>query len=165
MRGGRSAGSTSNDAGCTGSSSSTPAAPEPDALLAARLDCALLWHRLLHGTPDRLEIARDGCPGLGALSDVLTTEAQAARCGRLKPLHGFSRRCWCWCCAARLALPRRSQACWPVSRIPLHRALVAIHDNPAKPWTTQELATEAGMSDHDSWQASLSSSGPVHLPM
>jgi len=123
------------------------AAPEPDALLGARLDCALPLAQVLHGTPDRLEIARDGCPGLGALSDVLTTEAQAARCGSPQAIARLFEA------MLVLVLRRAIGTASPepgllagLSHPRLHRALVAIHDNPAKPWTTQELATEAGMS-------------------
>lgn len=122
-------------------------APEPDALLAARFDCALPLAQALHGAPDRLEIAHDECPGLGALAHVLTAEAKAGRCG--SP-HAIARL---FEAVLVLALRRAIDAGPPepgllagLSHPRLHRALVAIHDRPAVPWTTEALAAEAGMS-------------------
>lgn len=122
-------------------------APEPGALLAAHLDCALPLVQVMHGAPVRLEIGHDTCPGLGALSDVLTGEAAARRCG--SP-HAMARL---FEAMLVLALRRAIDAAPPepgllagLSHPRLHRALVAIHDDPAKPWTIEALAAEAGMS-------------------
>lgn len=120
---------------------------EPDALAAARLDCALPMAQVLHGAPARLEIGRDSCPGLGALSDILTAEARAGRCG--SP-HVMARM---FEAMLVLALRRVIDAAPPergllagLSHRRLHRALVAIHGDPDKPWTIETLAAEAGMS-------------------
>lgn len=123
------------------------AAPEPDAVIAARLECALPLAQVMHGSPDRLEVSKDNCPGLAALAHVMTAEAQANRCGSH---HAMARL---FETMLVLVLRRAIDASPPepgllrgLSHPRLHRALVAIHAAPARPWTIELLSAEAGMS-------------------
>lgn len=121
--------------------------PEPDATAAARLDNVLPLAQTLCRAPDRLEIALDECPDLAALASVLTSEAEARRCGAP---HAMARLVEAMLV---IALRRAIDAAPPapgllagLSHPRLHRALVAIHGRPGAPWTVEALAAEAGMS-------------------
>lgn len=121
--------------------------PEPDATAAARLDCALPLAQTLCRASDRLEITLDECPDLAALASVLSSEAEARRCGAP---HAMARLVEAMLV---IALRRAVDAAPPargllagLSHSRLHRALVAIHDRPGAPWTVEALAAEAGMS-------------------
>ncbi|WP_439526842.1 helix-turn-helix domain-containing protein [Roseovarius mucosus] len=124
-----------------------PNTPEPDALVATRLECALPLAQALHGSPARLAVARENCPGLAALADVLVAEAQSGRCGsQLAMARLFE--------AMLVLVLRRAIDAGPpdpgllagLSHPRLHRALIAIHAAPARPWTVEMLSAEAGMS-------------------
>lgn len=122
-------------------------APEPGAVSAARLESALPLAQTLRGAPDRLEIALDDCPDLGALASVMAAEARARRCGAP---HAMARLAEAMLI---MALRRAIDAAPPapgllagLSHPRLHRALVAIHDRPGVPWTVEALSDEAGMS-------------------
>ncbi|MFN6976759.1 MAG: helix-turn-helix transcriptional regulator [Gemmobacter sp.] len=124
-----------------------PMAPEPGALAAARLDGAMSLAQVLRGAPARLEIAQDGCAGLGGLCALMLAECRGGRCGApLATARLFE-------AALVLALrrvidlaPLESGLLAGLSHARLHRALVAIHEHPARPWTIEALAAEAGMS-------------------
>lgn len=124
-----------------------PMPPEPGAVLAARLDCALPLVQVLHGAADRIEIARDGCAGLAGLCALMLTESEAGRCGApMATARLFE-------AALVLALrrlidvaPNDTGLLAGLSHPRLHRALVAIHAQPARRWTIEALAAEAGMS-------------------
>ncbi|MFN4102131.1 MAG: helix-turn-helix transcriptional regulator [Pararhodobacter sp.] len=124
-----------------------PMPPEPRAVLAARLDCALPLVQVLHGAADRIEIPRDGCAGLVGLCALMLAESEAGRCGApMATARLFE-------AALVLALrrlidvaPSDTGLLAGLSHPRLHRALVAIHAQPARRWTIEALADEAGMS-------------------
>ncbi len=122
-------------------------APEPEAAVALRLESALPLAQTLRGAPDRLEVAFDDCPELGALACVLATEARASRCGAS---HAMARLAEAMLIIAlRRTIDNASTApglLAGLSHPRLHRALVAIHDSPGARWTVESLANEAGMS-------------------
>lgn len=122
-------------------------APEPNAVVALRLESALPLAQTLRGAPDRLEIAFDDCPDLGALASVMATEARARRCGAP---HAMARLAEAMLIIAlRRAIDTASPApglLAGLSHPRLHRALEAIHDRPGAHWTVEALAEQAGMS-------------------
>lgn len=121
--------------------------PEPEAVVALKLESALPLAQTLRGAPDRLEIAFDNCPDLRALASVMAAEARALRCGSS---HAMARLAEAMLIIAlRRAIDTASPApglLAGLSHPRLHRALVAIHDNPGARWTVEALANEAGMS-------------------
>lgn len=123
------------------------AAPEPDAVIAARFECAMPLFQVLHGSPDRLEVAMGDCPDLAALAHVMTAEAQANRCGsHLAMARLFEATLVLVLRRAIDASPPEPGLLSGLSHPRLHRALVAIHAAPARPWTIELLSAEAGMS-------------------
>lgn len=122
-------------------------APEPEAVVALRLESALPLATTLRGAPDRLEIAFDDCPDLGALACVMAAEARARRCGAS---HAMARLAEAMLIIAlRRAIDTVSPApglLAGLSHPHLHRALVAIHESPGARWTVEALADEAAMS-------------------
>ncbi|MFN3644815.1 MAG: AraC family transcriptional regulator [Gemmobacter sp.] len=124
-----------------------PMAPEPGALVAARLDGAMPLAQLLRGAPGRLEIPLDGGAGLGVLCALMLAERDGGRCGA--PLATARLFEAVLVLALRRVIemaPQDTGVLAGLSHARLHRALVAIHEHPARPWTVEALAAEAAMS-------------------
>ncbi len=102
---------------------------------------------VLRGLPDLLVVPIDAAPALRPTLELIFAEAAAARCARQTALdqlvgyliiqllrHAMAERLVDAGILAGLADPR------------LARAITAIHDKPAHPWSLEALAREAGMS-------------------
>lgn len=102
---------------------------------------------LLGALPTRLEVDLQECPELRAITEAFVAEASDTRCGREAALERLSE-------VIVLLLLRHAinrGATSPgllagLSHPTLHRALVAMHDTPARGWRIDDLADLASMS-------------------
>lgn len=120
---------------------------DPDLLVAAAVDFGGTTNPLVNALPETVDVDLDGRPALQALVEAFVTEGQGNRCGRRVALKRL--------CELIVLLVLReaidTAATNPgllagLSHPSLHKAIVAIHDEPAKPWSVEQLAEIAGMS-------------------
>lgn len=123
---------------------------EAGTLAAARLDFAAPPAIVLRGLPSRISVAVGGRPEVAAIAAVLVAETAAPRCGSAPTRARLAE--------ALLVLLLRGiidgagEATPPAGLLAglahprLHRALVALHDDPARAWDSEALAARAGMS-------------------
>lgn len=120
---------------------------EPNLLVAAVVDFGGPTNPLINALPEALEINLDGRPTLQALVGTFVTEGRGNRCGQRVALNRL--------CELIVLLVLREAidagATKPgllagLSHPALHRAIVAMHDDPARPWTVEQLAEITGMS-------------------
>jgi AraC-like DNA-binding protein len=118
-----------------------------DVLVAAEVEFGGMTNPLVNALPPRVEVTLDERPALEALVAAFVTEAQHNRCGRRVALNRL--------CELIVLLALREAidtgAAEPgllagLSHPALHRAIVAMHDDPAKPWRVEQLAEISGMS-------------------
>jgi AraC-like DNA-binding protein len=125
------------------------AAPSTESglLVAAAVDFGGGNNPLLTALPDRLAVSIADLPVLRAVATAFVAEAQGRRCGRDTALNRL--------CEVMLLLVLRQAidagASKPgllagLSHPALHRAIVAMHDTPAKLWRVEDLAALSGMS-------------------
>jgi AraC-like DNA-binding protein len=117
------------------------------ALAAATIEFGGATNPLMNALPERFEVALGPGSALLPLVELFVREAQDDRCGRQVALNGL--------CELIVLLVLREAidrgATGPgllagLSHPQLLRALVAIHDAPAKPWRVEDLAEISGMS-------------------
>ncbi|MDR6445186.1 AraC family transcriptional regulator [Paraburkholderia sp. 22099] len=102
---------------------------------------------IVSAMPEDIQVGLSEAPTLRAITDAFVEEALDARCGRTAALGRL-------CEVIVLMILRRAidnGATQPgllagLSHPALHRALVALHDAPARIWRIEELAEIAGMS-------------------
>ncbi|CAN7691890.1 helix-turn-helix domain-containing protein [Neorhizobium tomejilense] len=121
--------------------------PEPSALITAAVDFEGTHNPLMNALPDRVVVDVNDIPTLRDTTAAFMAEALESRCGRSAALNRL--------CEVIVLLILRSAidrgATGPgllagLSHPALHRALVAMHDAPARAWNSDDLATAAGMS-------------------
>lgn len=122
-------------------------ASEHDILVAASVSFGGPVNPLVTALPEQIVVALGELPTLRAITGAFVEEALDARCGRNAALSRL-------CEVIVLMILRHTidaGATAPgllagLSHPALHRALVAMHDSPAHPWRTEELASHADMS-------------------
>lgn len=115
--------------------------------LALRVDWAGEHNPLVAALPVRVEVALADATGLCAVLDLMQQELAVHRCGAESILASLGQ-------AAMVRLLRHLIEVGTaepgllagLSDARLARAIVAMHDHPGRVWTTQDLATEAGLS-------------------
>ncbi|SCB56991.1 Cupin [Rhizobium aethiopicum] len=121
--------------------------PEPSALMTAAVDFEGAHNPLMNALPDQLLVGINDIPTLRDIAAAFMAEALESRCGRSAALNRL--------CEVIVLLILRSAidrgATEPgllagLSHPSLHRALVAMHDAPARAWNSDDLAAAAGMS-------------------
>lgn len=116
-------------------------------LVAAVIDFGGRTNPLMNAMPERVEIPLVEFPTVQAIAAAFVAEARDVRCGRQTALDRL-------CEVILLMVLRRAVdlgSTGPgllagLSHPELHRALVAMHDQPARAWRTEELAEISGMS-------------------
>lgn len=116
-------------------------------LVAAAIDFGGRTNPLMNAMPDRVDIPLAQFPVVQAVTTAFVAEARGTRCGRQTALDRL-------CEVILLMVLRRAVdlgSAGPgllagLSHPELHRALVAMHDQPARAWRTEELAEISGMS-------------------
>ena len=118
-----------------------------DAELTVRIDVAIPLHEALHGSPDCVTLDSRDAPGLRQLALVLLDEARAGHCGSGETVARLSEALLVLILRRALdAAPPAQGVLAGLSHPRLHRAIVAVHADPASPWTVEGLADLAGMS-------------------
>ncbi|MCA1440407.1 helix-turn-helix transcriptional regulator [Ensifer sp. IC4062] len=121
--------------------------PEPPVLVTATFDFESPHNPLMTALPDQVRVEVDDIPTLRDTTAAFVAEALGSRCGRSAALNRL--------CEVMVLLILRSAidrgAAQPgllagLSHPALHRALVAMHDAPARAWNNEDLAAVAGMS-------------------
>lgn len=121
--------------------------PSCGVMVAAAVQFGGLLNPLMNAMPERLVVALDEVPTLRAVTVAFVTEASHSRCGRSVALDRL-------CEVIVLLVFRRAidlGTTGPgllagLSHPALHRAIVAIHDQPSQPWRIEDLAEISGMS-------------------
>lgn len=120
---------------------------EPPALVTAAVDFEGAQNPLMNALPDQVVVDVNDIPALRDITAAFVTEALESRCGRSAALNRL--------CEVIVLLILRSTidrgTTGPgllagLSHPSLHRALVAMHDAPTRPWKGADLAAEARMS-------------------
>jgi AraC-like DNA-binding protein len=121
--------------------------PEPPVLVTATVDFESPHNPLMNALADQVRVQIDDIPALRNTTAAFVAEALGSRCGRSAALNRL--------CEVMVLLILRSAidrgAARPgllagLSHPALHRALVAMHDAPARAWNSEDLAAVAGMS-------------------
>lgn len=114
---------------------------------AAKVDFGGPANPLVGALPERLTFPLDQYPAMQGLADLFVAEAQISRCGG-----GVLQSRLCEVIVV-LAIRRAIEVgtvnaglLAGLAHPDLHRSLVAMHDDPAKPWRVESLAEVAGMS-------------------
>jgi AraC-like DNA-binding protein len=140
-----------NDAGLSRQVLVCPGGPkEPvqcNVLAAAEVDFGGALNPLWAALPDTLLISTDDVPALGSLVDLFVAEVNQSRCGRQATLDRL-------CEVILLMALRRAMEVGStkpgllagLSHPQLHRAIAAMHDDPSRPWTVDDLAEVSAMS-------------------
>ncbi|MBB4424415.1 AraC-like DNA-binding protein [Bradyrhizobium sp. CIR48] len=116
-------------------------------LAAAAIRFGGVTNPLMNAIPERIVIPLSEAPTLQALTAAFVTEASDMRCGRQVALNRL-------CEVIILLVLRRAidiGSTQPgllagLSHPAIHKALVAMHDQPSRPWHTEELASISGLS-------------------
>ena len=122
-------------------------APVDGAILSMELDWGGALNPLLKALPPRVELAGETDADAGALIRLLVSETRDARCGA----PGAAARL-CEVLVIRMLRAEISRgAAGPgllsgLTHPRVSRALVAIHDDPGRPWRNADLAQVAGLS-------------------
>ncbi|WP_246667162.1 AraC family transcriptional regulator [Bradyrhizobium sp. UNPA324] len=120
---------------------------EPNLLVAAIVDFGGPANPLMNALPETVDIDLDGRPTLQALVSTFVTEGYGNRCGQRVALNRL--------CELIVLLVLREAIdagttkpglLAGLSHPALHRAIVAMHDEPARSWTVEQLAEISGMS-------------------
>ena len=121
---------------------------DPVDLLCASVDFgAGVGNPLVASLPDMLAIDLERLPGLAALLDLLFAEAFAQYCGRQAALDRLSELLILHLLRHVMTEQRVEGGSLAGLADPkLLHALVAIHEEPARPWSLAELASRCGMS-------------------
>ena len=119
----------------------------PQVCLALRVEWAGAHNPLIAALPERVEVSLQEAPELQAILDLIRQEVEVRRCGAQSILASLGK-------AAMVRLLRhlievgtaQPGLLAGLSDGRLARAIVAMHDHPGRVWSTQDLATEAGLS-------------------
>lgn len=118
-----------------------------EALVAATIDFGGMANPLVGAMPDSIEVNLSETPMMCSMIGAFVAEIQSARCGRQVALDRL-------CELIVLMILRKAIDAGTtepgllagLSHPSLHRAIVAIHDDPAKPWRIESLAEISGLS-------------------
>lgn len=121
--------------------------PSCGVLVAAAVQFGGMLNPLMNAMPERLVVALDEVPTLRAVTVAFVAEASHSRCGRSVALDRL-------CEVIVLLVFRRAIDLGTtrpgllagLSHPALHRAIVAIHDQPSQAWRIEDLAEISGMS-------------------
>jgi AraC-like DNA-binding protein len=121
--------------------------PEGAALVGAAISFGGPLNPLIAALPERLVVDLHESPALQAITRVFVEEALHARCGQSAAIGKL-------CEVILLMVLRQVIDCGTaapgllagLSHPALHRALVAMHDAPERPWRVEDLASVASMS-------------------
>jgi AraC-like DNA-binding protein len=116
-------------------------------LAAAMVDFGGALNPLWAALPDTLLMSTDDVPSLRSLVDVFVAEVQQSRCGRQATLDRL-------CEVILLMALRRAMEVGStkpsllagLAHPQLHRAIAAMHDDPSRPWSVEDLAEVCTMS-------------------
>ncbi|TBB21301.1 AraC family transcriptional regulator [Rhizobium ruizarguesonis] len=120
---------------------------EPSALITAAVDFEGAHNPLMNALPDHIVVNVNDIPTLRDTTAAFVAEALESRCGRSAALNRL--------CEVVVLLILRSAIdrgttepglLAGLSHPLLHRALVAMHDQPTRAWNSDDLAAMAGMS-------------------
>ncbi len=122
-------------------------APSASILLAADVEFGGVTNPLLNAMPERFVVIAKEVPFLDAVTAAFVAEASDIRCGRQVVLNRL-------CEVLVLLVLRRAidieatglGLLAGLSHPSLHRAIVAMHDQPSRTWRTEDLAELSGMS-------------------
>ncbi|WP_417839527.1 AraC family transcriptional regulator [Tritonibacter scottomollicae] len=121
--------------------------PRDGVCLALRVEWAGSHNPLISALPARVEVRLAQTPQLAALLTLMRQEVECHRCGAESVLsslgQAFMVRLLRHLIEAGTAEPGLLAG---LSDLRLARAIVSMHDHPGRLWTTQDLATEAGLS-------------------
>ena len=116
-------------------------------LVAAAVEFGGTANPLINAMPDCFAVAVADLPVLQAVTEAFVAEAQGTRCGRHAALN---RLCEVIVLLVlRQAIDRGTRGpglLAGLSHPALHRAIVAIHEAPARSWRSEDLAAVSGMS-------------------
>lgn len=118
-----------------------------EALIAARVEFENATNPLMHAMPERLAIELGALPALRDTAAAFLAEATENRCGRTAALNRLAEVMVLM--ILRHAIDQgatRPGLLAGLAHPALHRALVAMHEGPARDWRIEELAETAGMS-------------------
>ncbi|MDO3434447.1 AraC family transcriptional regulator [Rhizobium sp. CBN3] len=121
--------------------------PEPSALMTAAVDFEGAHNPLMNALPDQVLIGINDIPALRDITAAFMAEALESRCGRSAALNRLGEVIVLL--ILRSAIDRGATGpglLAGLSHPSLHRALVAMHDAPARAWNSDDLAAAAGMS-------------------
>lgn len=121
--------------------------PSGAILVAANVEFGGAMNPLLNAMPERFVVTSNEVPALDAVAAAFVTEASDDRCGRQVVLNRL-------CEVLVLMVLRRAIDVGAtglgllagLSHPALHRAIVAMHDQPSRTWHTEDLAEISGMS-------------------
>jgi AraC-like DNA-binding protein len=117
-------------------------------VLCASVDFgAALGNPLLRGLPDQMIVPLDAAPALAPTLDLLFAEAFDQRCGRQAALDRLTE--YLVIQLLRHAMAARMMDAGALSGLAdprLSKAINAMHERPAEPWTLESLARLTGMS-------------------
>jgi len=116
-------------------------------LAAATIEFGGATNPLINAMPERCVVALSEVPTLEAVTAAFVAEASDSRCGRQAALNRL-------CEVIVLLVLRRAVDTGStrpgllagLSHPALHHAIVAVHDEPSRPWRTEDLAEICGMS-------------------
>ncbi|NKX75847.1 AraC family transcriptional regulator [Rhodobacteraceae bacterium R_SAG3] len=115
--------------------------------LALRVDWDGAHNPLVAALPQRVEVALSQTPQLAAILDLMRQELEAHRCGAVSVLSSLGQalmvRLLRHLIEAGTAEPGLLAG---LADQRLARAIVSMHDEPGRVWTTADLAQEAGLS-------------------
>lgn len=102
---------------------------------------------LMGALPPEVRVHLAQAPALKAITEVLLGEIDGQRCGRATALDRLAEVLVLMLLREVIESGARQPGLFAALAHPqLHRALVAMHDQPARPWTVVELAEQAAMS-------------------
>ncbi|MDD2177959.1 AraC family transcriptional regulator [Acidovorax sp. D2M1] len=102
---------------------------------------------LMAAIPDEISVALDDAPALRATTQAFLSEVESNRCGKLAALDRLAEVMVLMMLRQVIDAGDRQPGLFAALAHPnLHRALVSMHDHPAKAWTVERLAEAAAMS-------------------
>lgn len=122
-----------------------PPAPRPRAVVAIAFDNAA--NPLMAAIPGEVAVLLQDAPALRATAQAFLSEVEDNRCGRVAALDRLAEVMVLMMLRQVIEAGERQPGLFAALAHPqLHRALVSMHDHPARAWTVERLADSAAMS-------------------
>lgn len=119
----------------------------PDARVAAAVDFDNDANPLMSAMPEEVAVPLAGAASLRATAAAFVAEAAENRCGRSAALNRLAEVLVLMVLRGAIDAGTRRPGLFAALAHPaLHRAVVSMHDEPARAWTVDELAERAAMS-------------------